>query len=176
MTAPRGSNTGAEVEHVRANLTGAYVTIAGVVILVVSVFLDWASNDKDNTTFSGYESDSVIPFSAYLGIGFAVALMYAGSRAYRRQHRGLSLASMAAGLAVTLYALSWLFDVPGAFGQQAGFASEVGVYVGLIGAAVWTIGSGLLAKEPEGDPEHDRVHQNNTRDSDDDSGRGRSGR
>jgi len=118
----------------------------------------------------------VIPFSAYLGIGFAAALMYAGSRAYRRQHRGLSLASMAAGLAVTLYALSWLFDVPGAFGQQAGFASKIGVYVGLIGAAVWTIGSGLLAKEPEGDPEHDRVHHNNTRDSEEDSGRGRSGR
>ncbi len=110
----------------------------------------------------------LVPFSAYLGIGFAVALMYAGSRAYRRQHRGLSLASMAAGLAVTLYALSWLFDVPGAFGQ-AGFACEIGVYVGLIG-------SGLLAKEPENDPEHDRVHHNHTRDSDDDSGRGGSGR
>jgi putative methionine-R-sulfoxide reductase with GAF domain len=112
------------------------------------------------------EADSLIPFSAYLGIGFAVALMYAGSRAYRRQHRGLSLASMAVGLAVTLYALSWLFDIPGAFGDQAGFASEIGVYVGLVGAALWTIGSGLLAKEPEGDPEHDRVHYDNDRGTD----------
>jgi len=50
------------------------------------------------------------------------------------------------------------------------------VRANLTGAAVWTIGSGLLAKEPEGDPEHDRVHHNNTRDSDDDNGRGHSGR
>lgn len=176
MTASRGSHTGAETERVRANLTGAYITIVGVAIVVISVFLDWASSDEDNASYSGYEADSLVPFSAYLGIGFAVALMYAGRRAYRQQHRGLSLASMAVGLAVTIYALSWLFDIPGAFGQQAGFASEIGVYVGLVGAVVWAIGSGLLAKEPEGDPEHDRVHHNNSRGPDDDSGSGSSGR
>lgn len=142
-------------------MTGAYVTLVGVALVVVSMFLDWASNDEDGTAYSGYEADSVVPFAAFLGVGFAVALMYAGSRAYRRQHRGLSLASMAVGLAVTLFALAWLFDVPGAFGQQAGFGAELGVYVGLIGAAIWAIGSGLLAKEPEGDPEHDRVHYDN---------------
>ena len=114
-----------------------------------------------------------MPFAAYLGIGFAVALMYAGSRAYRRQHRGLSLASMAVGIAVTLYALSWLFDIPGAFGEQAGFGAEIGVYVGIVGAAIWAIGSGLLAKEPEGDPEHDRVRYDNDAG---DGGRGPAGR
>lgn len=108
----------------------------------------------------------MVPFSAFLGVGFAIALMYAGSRAYRRQDRGLSLASMAVGLAVTLFAVAWLVDVPGAFGQQAGFGAEIGVYVGIIGAAVWAIGSGLLAKEPEGDPEHDRVHHDNRGDDD----------
>jgi len=164
VTASRGARP--EIEHVRANLTGAYVTIAGVVIFLVSMFLDWASNDQDDTTYAGYEADSVIPFAAFLGVGFAVALMYASSRAYRRQHRGLSLASMAVGLATTLFALAWLFDVPGAFGQQAGFASEIGVYVGLIGAGVWAIGSGLLAKEPAGDPEHDRLHYDKGNDSD----------
>lgn len=178
MTTPRGSNSGVEVERVRANLTGAYVTIVGAILLVVSVFLDWASNDEDNTSYSGYEADSLVPFSAYLGIGFAAALMYAGSRAYRRQHRGLSLASMAVGLAVTLFAVSWLVDIPGAFGQQAGFSAEIGVYIGLVGAALWTIGSALLAKEPEGDPEHDRVHRTNDRDDDrdNDGTRGNAGR
>ncbi len=178
MTTPRGLNSGVEIERVRANLTGAYVTIAGVVLLVISVFLDWASSDQDDVTYKGYEADSLIPFSAYLGIGFAVALLYAGSRAYRRQHRGLSLASMAVGLAVTLFALSWLFDIPGAFGEQAGYGAEIGVYVGLVGAALWTIGSALLAKEPEGDPEHDRVHHANDRDNDrgTDGTRGPSGR
>lgn len=70
--------------------------------------------------------------------------------------------------------LAWLFHVPGAFGQQAGFASEIGVYVGLIGAAVWAIGSGLVAKEPGGDPEHDRLHYDKGNDSD--NGRRAAGR
>ncbi len=32
--------------------------------------------------------------------------------------------------------------------------AAVGVYVGILGAALWAIGSGLLAKEVEGDDEH----------------------
>lgn len=79
---------------------------------------------------------------AFLGVGLAVVLMYASSRAYRRQHPG--------------------------------FASEIGVYVGLIGAAVWAIGSVLLAKEPAGDPEHDRLHYDKGNDSD--NGRRAAGR
>lgn len=151
-----GRGAGVDVEQVRANLTGAYVTIAGVMIFTIAVFLDWVSTDGEES-FSGYEADSLVPFAAYLGIGFAVALLFAGSRAYRRQHRGLSLASMAVGIAVTLFVLSWILDVPGAAERGSDWDVDLGVYVGLLGAAVWAAGSGMLAKEPEGDPEHDRV-------------------
>lgn len=146
------------VERVAASLTGAYVAIAGIVLLNVSVFLQWATNDDENGSgFSGFEADSLNPFMAYLGIGFAVALLYAGKRAYRRQHRGLSLASMAVGLAVFLQTAAWLIDVPGAAERSSELDAGAGVYLALIGAALWAIGSGLLAKEPEGDREHDRV-------------------
>lgn len=146
------------VERVAASMTGAYVAVAGILILNVSVFLQWATNDDENGSgFSGFEADSLNPFMAYLGIGFAVALLYAGKRAYRRQHRGLSLASMAVGLAVFLQTVAWVIDVPGAAERSSELGADVGVYLALVGAALWAIGSGLLAKEPEGDPEHDRV-------------------
>ena len=153
MSTPR---SGVEIERVRANLTGLYVTIVGVVIFNVAVFLDWAASEGDNST--GFEADSLVPFMAYLGIGLVVALLFASSRAYRRQHRGLSLASMAVGLAVALQCLAWLVDVPGAAERGSEVNADLGVWIGLIGAIVWTVGSALLAKEPEGDPEHDRVH------------------
>ena len=155
MTTPHA--TGAEVERVRANLTGAYVAIAGIVIFNVAVFLDWATPEGEEAGYSGYESDSLWPFAAYLGIGFAVALLYAASRAYRKQHRGLSLASMAVGIAVTVQCIAWLVDVPGAAERLAELGADVGTWVGLLGAVLWAAGSGLLAKEPEGDREHDRV-------------------
>jgi len=150
--------SGAEPDRVRANITGAYVAIAGVVIFTIAVFLDWATPEGEEAGFSGYESDSLLPFAAFLGIGFAVALLYAASRAYRRQHRGLSLASMAVGLAVTLQSLAWIIDVPGAAERQSELSADIGSWVGLVGAVVWTVGSGMLANEPEGDPERDRVH------------------
>jgi hypothetical protein len=126
--------------------------------LNIAVFLDWATPEGEEAGFSGYESDSLLPFAAFLGIGFAVALLYAASRAYRRQHRGLSLASMAVGLAVTLQSLAWILDVPGAAERQSELSADIGSWVGLVGAVVWTVGSGMLANEPEGDPERDRVH------------------
>jgi ABC-type Fe3+-siderophore transport system permease subunit len=150
--------SGAELDRVRANMTGAYVAIAGVVIFTIAVFLDWATPEGEEAGFSGYESDSLLPFAAFLGIGFAVALLYAASRAYRRQHRGLSLASMAVGLAVTLQSLAWILDVPGAAERQSELSADIGSWVGLVGAVVWTVGSGMLANEPEGDPERDRVY------------------
>lgn len=147
------------VERVAASMTGAYVAIAGILLLNVSVFLQWATNDDENGSgFSGFEADSLNPFMAYLGVGFAVALLYAGKRAYRRQHRGLSLASMAVGLAVFLQTVAWVVDVPGAAERPSELDAGAGVYLALVGAALWAIGSGLLAKEPEGDREHDRVH------------------
>lgn len=136
----------------RANPMGAYVASAGAVIFLVATFLAWIQTD--DKSFSGYEADSLVPFTAYLGLGFAAALLYAAKRATRRQHRGLSLSSMAAGVAATGLSLSYLFEVPGGAERKAGFDTEIGVYVGLIGALVWTVGSFLIAKEPEGDIEH----------------------
>jgi hypothetical protein len=136
----------------RADPKGAYIATAGVVIFVVSVFLAWIA--ADDKSFSGYEADTVIPFTAYLGLGFAAALLYAAKRATRRQHRGLSLSSFAAGVAATGLALSYLLEVPGGAERKAGFDTEVGVYVGLVGAIIWAVGSFLLAQEPEGDIEH----------------------
>jgi hypothetical protein len=153
MTAARTPRV--EIKRVRANPTGMYVAIAGVVIFNIAVFLEWATTDSDG--FSGYESDSLWPYAAYLGIGFAAAMVYAAKRAYRRQHRGLTLASMAVGLATTLQCLAWLVDIPGAAERDTGDPST-GVWVGLVGALLWTVGSAMFAKEPEGDPEHDRVH------------------
>jgi ABC-type Fe3+-siderophore transport system permease subunit len=144
-------------------MTGAYVAIAGVVIFTIAVFLDWATPEGEDAGFSGYESDSLLPFAAFLGIGFTVALLYAASRAYRRQHRGLSLASMAVGLAVTLQALAWVINVPGAAERQSELNADLGTWVGLVGAAVWAIGSGMLANEPEGDIERDRVRDRHER-------------
>jgi hypothetical protein len=148
-----------EIERVRANCTGLYVAIAGVVIFNIAVFLEWATTDNDG--FSGYESDSLWPYAAYLGLGFAVAMLYAAKRAYRRQHRGLTLASMAVGLATVLQCIAWLIDIPGAAERNTGDPSY-GVWIGLLGALLWTIGSAIFAKEPEGDPEHDRVHTDRT--------------
>jgi hypothetical protein len=139
----------------RANPMGAYVTTAGVALFTIATFLGWIQTD--DKSFSGYEADTVIPFTAYLGIGFAAALLYAAKRATRRQHRGLSLSSMAAGIAATGLALSYLFEVPGGAERKAGFDTEFGVYLGLIGALVWAVGSYLLAKEPEGDIERTHV-------------------
>jgi hypothetical protein len=153
MTTPRTPRV--EIERVRANPTGMYVTIAGVVILNIAVFLEWATTDNDG--YSGYEADSLWPYAAYLGLGFAAALLYAANRAYRRQHRGLTLASMAVGLATTLQCIAWLIDVPGAAERDTADPAA-GVWVGLLGALLWTVGSAMLANEPEGDPEHDRVH------------------
>lgn len=149
-----------EIERVKANLAGLYTTVAGVLVFNIAVFLEWATTDDDG--YSGYEADSLWPYAAYLGLGFAAALLYAAKLAYRRQHRGLTLASMAVGLATTLQCLAWLIDIPGAAERNTGDPG-FGPWVGLIGALLWTVGSALLAKEPEGDPEHDRVHTHNDR-------------
>ena len=69
---------------------------------------------------------------------------------------------MAAGLAAFGVAVSYLLDVPGAFERGGDVTSEFGAFVGLVGAAVWTVGAGLLAKEPEGDDDwsNGRVEHN----------------
>jgi hypothetical protein len=136
----------------RANPMGAYVATAGVVVFLIATFLDWVStNGETTTTGSGYETDTVIPLLAFLGLGLAAALNYALNRARGRQHRGLSLVTMAVGVAATLISLAYVVDVPGAFERTADLNTEFGAFVGLLGAIVWTVGAFLLAKEPEGD-------------------------
>jgi hypothetical protein len=121
----------------RANPMGAYVTVAGIALFTIAVFLDWLSADvgdaaqADGRSVSGYETDPLIPFVAYLGIGLAAALLYAMTRAYRRQHRGLTLASMAVGIAATLLALSYLIDAPGISENGGDLSPEVGVWLAL---------------------------------------------
>lgn len=161
MTTTRSDFT-AETEPRRANPMGAYVTTLGALILLVSVWLNWTTfgtGDTEENAASGYESDSLIPFMGYLAIAFAIALLYATKRADRRQHRGLSLASMAVGLASVLWCLSFLID-PISTGQyNENVSTEIGPYIGLLGALVWAVGSFLLAKEPEGDVEATRTAQ-----------------
>jgi len=145
--APKG-----ELRHDRrANPMGAYVATAGVVVFLIATFLDWVSTQDDTVTGSGYETDTAIPLVAYLGIGLAAALLYALNRARGRQHRGLSLTTMAAGIAATLLALSYILDAPGALERGGDYSAEFGSYIGLIGGIVWAVGAFLLAKEPEGD-------------------------
>lgn len=145
----------------RANPLGLYVTLAGIALFTIAVFLDWLSIDVedaaqvDGQSVTGYETDALIPFIAYLGLGLAAAVLYAMTRAHRRQHRGLTLTSMAAGIAATLLALSYLIDAPGVTETGRDLSAEIGVWLALVGGLVWAIGSGLFAKEIEGDDHRD---------------------
>jgi hypothetical protein len=152
-----GSAPGRTVDHDRrANPLGAYVATVGVVIFTIAVFLDWFSNPlNEDESLTGYNVDGANPLTAYLGVGLVIALFYAMSRARGRQHRGLTLVTMAVGIAATLLALSNLFNVTGDLGlfgaDDAEYDTEIGVWIALLGGIVWSIGAGLLAKEPEGD-------------------------
>ncbi len=144
----------------RARVTGLAVAAAGVVVLNIAPFLSWTSTGEEGTErndVSGYETDSLIPFIAYLGIGLLLAMLYARKRSDRGQHRGLTLVSMAVAVAAVLQFLAFAVDSMG--GLERGYDLEVqlGAYVALIGAAIWAIGSGLLAKEVEGDDDHDAL-------------------
>ena len=153
----------------KADPKGAYITTAGAAIFTIATFLAWIQTD--DKSFSGYESDTIIPFTAYLGLGFAAALLYDANHATRRQHRGLSLSSMAAGIAATGLALSYLLEVPGAAERKGSFDTEIGVYIALVGALIWTLGSYLRSKESHDDiahTDHDRDRDRN--DTHDDRG------
>ena len=58
---------------------------------------------------------------------------------------------MAAGVAATGLALSYLLDAPGALERGGDYTAEVGTWVALVGGVLWAVGAFLLAKEPEGD-------------------------
>jgi hypothetical protein len=144
----------------RANPLGAYIATIGALVLLVSVWLDWLAQgprDSERNPSSGYEGDGVIPLLGYLAVGFALALLYATKRADRRQHRGLSLASFAVGLAALLWAISFIIDPISTVQYDENVAVKWGAYIGALGALLWTLGSFLLAKEPEGDVEDRHV-------------------
>jgi len=139
---------------------GAYVATAGVVVFLIATFLDWVSTGDDSVTGTGYETDTTIPMMAFLGLGLAAALLYALNRARGRQHRGLSLTTMAAGIAAAGLAVSYILDAPGALERGGDYSAEVGAFIGLVGAIVWAVGAFLLAKEPEGDDDwHGTEHR-----------------
>jgi uncharacterized membrane protein YidH (DUF202 family) len=159
-TSDIGDNIGTGIgEHRglrRARSTGLAVAAAGILIFNVSPFLNWVDPSGDGNPRTGYETDSLVPFIAYLGIGLLVAMVYAMNRARRGQHRGLTLVAMAVGIAATLQCLVFAINPMGALERGDELTTQIGVYVGLLGAAVWAIGSGLLAKEIEGD-DHDHA-------------------
>ena len=152
-TDSNNSAHGRTLEHTRrANTMGAHVATVGVVVFLIATFLDWVSSEgEQSTSASGYETDTTIPLVAFLGIGLAVALQYAATRARGRQHRGLSLTAMAVGIAAVLLSLGYVIDVPGAFERGGDLSTEIGAWIGLLGGIIWSVGAGLLAKEPEGD-------------------------
>lgn len=152
----------------RANKLGLAVAGVGILILNVAPFLPWVSRPDDpkganRVAISGYETDSLVPFMAYLGIGILLALVYAAARSDRGQHRGLTLASMGIGIAVTIQCLAFAVDPMGDLERGYDLATKYGVWVALLGALLWAIGSGLLAKEPEGDDYSDTHPQVVTR-------------
>jgi O-antigen/teichoic acid export membrane protein len=164
---PDRTTTDRTLDHGRrANPIGAYVATAGVVIFLIAVFaFDWINDPNvDDRTASGYETDPLIPWLAYFGLGLVVALFYAMSRARGRQHRGLSLVTMAVGVGVVGLTLSYLFDAPGILDVEIDYEAQAGVWIALIGGILWAVGAGLLAKEPEGDDDwHDSPAVTGTR-------------
>jgi hypothetical protein len=153
MSDPSAATTNRE-SHRRAGSTGLAVAGAGIIVFNISPFLNWVDPGGDANPRTGYETDSLVPFIAYLGLGLLAAMAYAMQRAHRGQHRGLTLVSMAVGIAATLQCIAFAINPMGGLERGDGLDPQLGVYVGLLGAAVWAIGSGLLAKEIEGD-DHD---------------------
>ena len=144
------ANTPTDTRVRRAASTGLIVTGVGVVVFNIAPFLSWVT-PEDSESYSGYETDSLIPFMAYLGLGLLVALVVARGLARRGQHRGLTWVSMAVGVAAAVQCLAFALEPMGALERGEDLSVELGVWVALLGAAVWAVGSGLLAKEIEGD-------------------------
>ncbi|WP_369055555.1 hypothetical protein [Kineococcus terrestris] len=116
-------------------------------------FFDWVTFEGSDVGRVGYETDSLVPFTAYLGLGLLLAMLYARGRARRGQHRGLTLVSMAVGLAATVQCVAFALNPMGGLERGDALNPAIGVFTGIVGAALWSIGSGLLAKEVEGDDE-----------------------
>ncbi|MBC7290845.1 MAG: hypothetical protein H5T83_05855 [Actinotalea sp.] len=144
-SAPRNTRT------LAAKTTGLAVAAAGVAVFNISPFLNWVDPADSADPRTGYETDSLVPFIAYLGIGLIVAMGYAVKRARRGQHRGLTLVSMAVAVAAALQCLAFALNPMGGLERGDDLSAQIGVYVGLIGALIWTYGSYTFAQQIEGD-------------------------
>lgn len=157
------NKTAANHDTRRAKTTGLAVAAAGIVVFNVAPFLNWVNPEGDVDGRTGYETDSLVPFIAYLGLGLLVALVYAAKRARRGQHRGLTLVSMAVGVAAAIQCVAFALSPMGGLERGDELATDIGVWVGAIGGLIWAIGSFLLAKEIEGDDEQYNDHATHTR-------------
>ena len=151
MSTARVQRTTPEYGARRARTTGLAVAGIGVLVVNIAPFLNWVSLEGETGSRTGYETDSLIPFIAYLGLGLLAALAYAFKRARRGQHRGLTLTSLAVAIAATIHTIAFALNPMGGLERGDAIAADLGVFVGLLGAAVWAIGSAMLAKEIEGD-------------------------
>jgi hypothetical protein len=138
-----------------ARKAGLGVAAAGIVLFNVSPLLNWVQAQGGEERRTGYETDSLVPFIAYLGIGLLIAMAYAAKRARRGQHRGLTLVSMAVAIAATIQCVAFALNPMGGLERGDLLDAQIGVFVGILGGALWAIGSGLLAKEVEGDDERE---------------------
>jgi len=166
MASPDLHNSATTRLEPRARLTGLGVAGAGIVIFNIAPFLAWVSRPDENeqrANISGYETDSLLPFIAYLGLGLLLSMIYASRRSDRGQHRGLTLVSMAVGLAATLQCLAFAIDPMGDLERGYDLNVQLGLWVGLVGAIVWSVGSGLLAREVEGDDDEGTHRATRTR-------------
>ncbi|TNM69199.1 hypothetical protein FHN55_05340 [Streptomyces sp. NP160] len=152
-----GSSASGTRDDRRAGKAGLGVAALGVVVLNVAPFMDWVDPAGEGDPRTGYATDSLVPFTAYLALGLLLAMLYAAKRARRGQHRGLTLVSMASGLAATVQFVAFALQPMGGLERGDDLAAQVGVYVAIIGSALWALGSGLLAKEVEGDDHHDEL-------------------
>jgi len=144
--------TGATTQRTRtAATTGLAIAAAGVVVFNIAPFLNWVNPADSADPRTGYETDSLVPFIAYLGFGLVVAMAFAAKRARRAQHRGLTLVSMAVAVAAALQCLAFSINPMGGLERGDDLSPQIGVFVGLIGALVWAYGSFRFAQEIEGD-------------------------
>jgi hypothetical protein len=141
------------------------VAAAGIVIFNIAPFFNWVNPEEGADPRTGYETDSLVPFIAYLGLGLLVALVYAARLARRGQHRGLTLVTMAVGIAATLQCLAFGINPMGGLERGDNLSSDIGVWIGLIGALLWAVGAGLLAKEIEGDDDRVDTYGHDRRDA-----------
>ena len=157
-TAPDGATTSTVTRT--AKTTGLAIAAAGVLLFNISPFLNWVNPADGADPRTGYETDSLVPFIAYLGIGLVLAMAFAVKRARRGQHRGLTLVSTAVAVAAALQCLAFVLNPMGGLERGDDLSPQIGVFVGLVGALIWAYGSFKLAQDVEGDDHTDvtRTH------------------